>query len=195
MSSQATLVNPTQPRSPAPAHREQEDVIPPLKRQRTHARPIVLLDAPRGRSRNQPVVQQAKDEEPMDEPDEEAQSQPMGQTNEDALEVEVILGASLENNGRVSPGAASDVEVMDSEDERARKKLSLGHLRRSVRSDAFCVADPSTVPEHGGIDVCQGQGSGEQGTSGWDACERTEEGEGERCTRGVAEIAVSGKRL
>ncbi len=65
----------------------------------------------------------------MDEPDEEAQSQPVVRTNEEAQEVEDILGGSFENSGRVCPADASDVEVADSEDERARQKLSLGPLR------------------------------------------------------------------
>ncbi|KAI1791565.1 hypothetical protein LXA43DRAFT_1082619 [Ganoderma leucocontextum] len=118
ISSQATLVNPTQPRSAVPARQEREDAARPQKRQRTHARPYVLLEPP-GRTRDEELNDEGI------EPEEEAQSQPAGQTNEDAEEVEDILG------GRVSPAGASDVEVMDSEDERARQKLSLGRLRAS----------------------------------------------------------------
>nr|VWO98245.1 Methyltransf_11 domain-containing protein [Ganoderma boninense] len=65
----------------------------------------------------------------MDELEEEAQSAPVGRTNEEAQEVEELLGGSSEHSGRGSPADESDMEVMDSEDERARRKLSLGPLR------------------------------------------------------------------
>ena len=139
-------MNPTQPRRTSPARREQEDAARPPKRQRTHAQPYVLLEPLREHSRNQPPVQHDEDEEPMDEPDEDAQSPPVGQTNEDALEVEDLLAASFEGSGRVrSPGAASDEEVMDSEDERARQKLSLGRLRRSGPQQASSSRVASTA--------------------------------------------------
>ncbi|KAM5542807.1 hypothetical protein V8D89_003768 [Ganoderma adspersum] len=164
MSSQATLVNPTQPRSTASSSRqpeEREDAdAPSQKRRRTRAQIYVLLDPPRTRGRNRPPPQQDEDEdededeEPMYEEDEEAQSPPVGRTNEEAQEVEDLLGGgSFEQSVRVSPApadAASDGMVMDSEDERARKKLSLGRPRARasrVQSIRAAASHKRPLPE------------------------------------------------
>ena len=161
MSSQATLVNPTQPRrTPSSSHQpeEREDVeSPPQKRQRTQGQPYILLNPLRTRGRKRPPPQQdenedegegeGEDEEAMDEQDDRAQSPPVGRTNEEAQEVEDLLGGgSFERSGsgRVSRSPAADVSdgiVMDSEDERARQKLSLG--RRSGAQARSARATPS----------------------------------------------------
>ncbi len=60
----------------------------PPKRQRTHARLYVPLDSPPGGGGNQSPARQDEGDEPMDEPDQEAQ--PVGRTNDEAQEVEDI---------------------------------------------------------------------------------------------------------
>ena len=153
MSSQATLVNPTQPRSTAPQRREPppreaQKIDPrPQKRRRNNAQPYVLIDPQRGRahqqrSDHQVQVQPVEDEiDELDEP-EDVESQPVGQTNEDDEVVEEMLDGSIEHSGRLSPEVPYDLkepdmpfelpielpwepEELDSDDERARQNLSL----------------------------------------------------------------------
>ncbi|TBU29335.1 hypothetical protein BD311DRAFT_720911 [Dichomitus squalens] len=154
MSSQMTLVNPTQPRSTAQRHREtplhedQEVDSRPQKRRRNIAKPFVLIDSERGRvqqqrSSYQAQVQQDQDHRPDEPADLESfsQSPPAGQTNEDAEVVEEMLDGSVEHSGRLSPDVPFELEELDSDDERAL--LSLNPQRNPPRSSA---SDAQTGP-------------------------------------------------